>query len=596
MAMSTDVRPEAVAETQAYHGGQMELMSPLDTMRHSAAHLMAAAVLEIFPDAKFAYGPPIENGFYYDFDLPRSLTPDDFQEIERRMAELVKADNRFVRDEITRERALELFADQPYKVETINDLPGEATISTYTVAYFTDLCRGPHVPGSGEVGPFKLMSVAAAYWKGDEKRPQLQRVYATAWPTQQELDDYLWRLEEAKKRDHRRIGKDLGLFSISEEVGPGLVLWHPKGARMRVVAEDFSRNAHLENGYEWVFSPHIGRAHLWETSGHLDFYAENMYSPMDIEGEEYYAKPMNCPFHIEIFKSGVTSYRDLPRRFAEFGTVYRYERSGVLHGMTRVRGFTQDDAHIFCRPDQVEAEIVGALEFSMYVLRAFGLTQFSAYLSTRPEKYVGEVADWERATEALRKALEMQAVSYELDEGGGAFYGPKIDLKVHDALGREWQLSTIQFDFNLPERFDIEYVDADGSRKRPYMVHRALLGSIERFFGILIEHYAGAFPVWLSPVQAVVIPIADRHAEYAEEVAARLRRDGVRVDVDARSERMQHKIREAQLQKVPYMLVVGDREREARAAAVRLRSGEDLKARPFDEIAGMIAEDIREYR
>ncbi|MDQ3856260.1 MAG: threonine--tRNA ligase [Chloroflexota bacterium] len=570
---------------------------------------MAQAVLEMFPDGKLAIGPPIHDGFYYDFDLPRSLTPDDLEEVERRMRRVIEGDYEFVSRVVEPDEARELFRDQPYKLELIDGLTrgqdeyGESgsqsnVITTYRQDTFEDLCRGPHLQRTGQIpeDAFKLLSIAGAYWRGDEHRPMLQRIYGTVWDSKERLDEHLWRIEEAKRRDHRKLGRDLDLYSVSEEVGPGLILWHPKGAMVRVVAEDFSRQAHLKNGYEWVFSPHIGRAQLWETSGHLDFYRENMYAPIDVEGDEYFAKPMNCPFHIEIYKSRVRSYRELPLRYAEYGTVYRYERSGVLHGLTRVRGFTQDDAHIFCTPDQVEDEIGRALEFSLYVLRAFGLTDFKAYLSTRPEKYVGEVSDWDRATEALRRAVEQHGVPYELDEGGGAFYGPKIDLKVHDALGREWQLSTIQFDFNLPERFELEYIGEDGGRYRPFMVHRALLGSMERFFGVLIEHYAGAFPVWLAPVQAVVIPIADRHAEYAEALAERLRAVDIRVEVDARGERMNAKIRDAQMQKVPYMLIVGDREAQADSAAVRLRSGEDLRAKPVDEIVQMITRDIREHR
>jgi threonyl-tRNA synthetase len=448
-----------------------------------------------------------------------------------------------------------------------------------------DLCRGPHVQNTREIKPdaFKLMSIAGAYWRGDEKNKMLQRIYGTAWEKADDLKQYLWKLEEAKKRDHRKLGKELDLFSVSENVGPGLILWHPKGAMIRVLVEDFSRNAHLENGYEWVFSPHIGRAQLWHTSGHLDFYKEGMYSPMDIEGEPYYAKPMNCPFHIEIFKSHLRSYRDLPRRYAEYGTVYRYERSGVLHGLTRVRGFTQDDAHIFCRPDQVEEEISRALEFSLYVLRSMGLTEFKAYLSTRPEKFVGDPAKWDTATEALRRAIEAHHLPYEVDEGGGAFYGPKIDLKVMDALDREWQLSTIQFDFNLPERFGLEYIGEDGQPHQPYMVHRALLGSMERFFGVLIEHFGGAFPVWMAPVQVVVIPIADRHLEYAREVARQIRAEGMRVELDERPERMNAKIRDAQKQKVPYMLVIGDNEMKTGQVSVRVRDGSQQNNIPLSE-------------
>ncbi len=582
--------------------------SYLYKVRHSAAHIMAQAVMEMFPpgEAKIAIGPPIENGFYYDLDLPRSLTPEDLEAIEKRMREIVAEDHPFVRKEVSADEARAQFKNQPYKLELIdglekggfdeygNPLQEKPVISFYVDGPFVDLCRGPHVESTGKVNPaaFKLLNITGAYWRGDENNRMLQRVYGTAWETGDELEQYLWRLEEAKKRDHRRLGKELDLFSISDDVGPGLILWHPKGAMIRVVAEDFSRQAHLENGYEWVFSPHIGRGRLWETSGHLDFYKEYMYAPMDIEGEAYYAKPMNCPFHIQIYKSHIRSYRDLPKRYAEYGTVYRYERSGVLHGLTRVRGFTQDDAHIFCRPDQIEDEINRALEFSLFILRSFGLSDFIAYLATRPEKYVGDPADWDRATEALRRAVEAHAISYELDEGGGAFYGPKIDLKVNDALGREWQLSTIQFDFNLPARFDLAYVGEDGQPHRPYMVHRALLGSMERFFGVLIEHFAGAFPVWLSPVQAQIIPIADRHVAYAREIEQKLRAAGIRAEVDDSSERMQAKIRNAQLQKIPYMLIVGDKEQEAGAVAVRLRSGEDLKARPVDEFIALAREAI----
>ena len=582
--------------------------SYLYKVRHSSAHVMAQAVMEMFApgEARIAIGPPIEHGFYYDFELPRSLTPEDLEHIEKRMREIIAANQPFVREEVSAEQARAEFADQPYKIELIdglekggfdeygNPLAEKPVISFYRDGAFVDLCRGPHVDSTGKINPaaIKLLNVAGAYWRGDEKNTMLQRIYGTAWETADDLEQYLWRLEEAKKRDHRKLGKELDLFSVSEDVGAGLILWHPKGAMIRVLVEDFSRQAHLNNGYEWVFSPHIGRAHLWETSGHLGFYKENMYSPMDIEGEDYYAKPMNCPFHIQIYKSHMRSYRDLPRRYAEYGTVYRYERSGVLHGLTRVRGFTQDDAHIFCRPDQVEDEISRALEFSLYILRSFGLTDFKAYLSTMPEKYVGEPADWDKATEALRRAVEAHAIPYEVDEGGGAFYGPKIDLKVNDALDREWQLSTIQFDFNLPARFGLEYIGEDGKPHQPYMVHRALLGSMERFFGVLIEHYAGAFPVWLSPVQAMIIPIADRHGEYAKRVLAELTAHGIRAEIDESSERMQAKIRRAQLQKIPYMLVVGDKEAEAGAVAIRLRSGEDLKAKPLAEFIALAREAI----
>ena len=571
--------------------------SHLYKIRHSAAHVMAQAVLEMFPDAKYTIGPPIENGFYYDFDLPRNLTPEDLEAIEKRMRQIVQGKHEFKKTVHSTADAKRVFANQPYKLELIeglekgdadeygNPLGEKPEISTYQHDSFIDLCRGPHVENTKEIKPdaFKLMNVAGAYWRGDENNKMLQRIYGTAWEKADDLKQYLWKLEEARKRDHRKLGKELDLFSVSEDVGPGLILWHPKGAMIRVLVEDFSRNAHLRNGYEWVFSPHIGRAHLWETSGHLDFYKENMYSPMDIEGEDYYAKPMNCPFHIQIFKSHLRSYRDLPKRYAEYGTVYRYERSGVLHGLTRVRGFTQDDAHIFCRPDQVEEEISRALEFSLYVLRSMGLEDFKAYLSTIPAKYVGDPADWDRATEALRRAIEIHNLSYEMDEGGGAFYGPKIDLKVRDALGREWQLSTIQFDFNLSERFGLEFIGEDGQPHRPYMVHRALLGSMERFFGVLIEHFGGAFPVWMAPVQAVVIPIADRHLEYAREVAEKLRAEGMRAELDDRPERMNAKIRNAQMMKVPYMLVVGENEMNAGQVSLRVRDGSQQNNIPLAE-------------
>ena len=580
--------------------------SDLYRIRHSAAHVMAQAVLELFPEGKYTIGPPIEDGFYYDFELPRSLTPDDLEVIEKRMHEIIVGNHLFEKRVLSADEARRIFKDQPYKLELIQGLEQgsfdeygqplaeKPEISVYAHDKFIDLCRGPHVENTSQINPaaVKLLSVAGAYWRGDENRQMLQRIYGTAWYSAQELEEYLWRLEEAKKRDHRKLGRELDLFSISEDVGPGLILWHPKGAMVRVLVEEFSLKAHLDNGYEWVFSPHIGRAHLWETSGHLDFYQESMYSPMDIEGEAYYAKPMNCPFHIQIYKSRTRSYRDLPKRYAEYGTVYRYERSGVLHGLTRVRGFTQDDAHIFCRPDQVEEEISRALEFSLYVLRSVGLRDFKAYLSTRPEKYVGDPADWEIATEALRRAIEAHNLPYVVDEGGGAFYGPKIDLKVHDALAREWQLSTIQFDFNMSERFELEFIGEDGLPHQPYMVHRALLGSMERFFGVLIEHFAGAFPVWLSPVQVVIIPIADRHYAYAREVAGKLKGEGLRVEVDERNERMNAKIRDAQMQKIPYMLVVGDKEVEQGTVALRLRSGENPGAMPLEEFLERAQGDI----
>ena len=551
--------------------------TPIQRMRHSAAHVMAQAVLEIFPDAKLAIGPAIEDGFYYDFDLPRALTPGDLPEIERRMTRIIAGKYPFLQERWPREKALQYFRDrgQVYKVELIENLPDEE-VGIYRQGAFLDLCRGPHVENTGQIGPFKLMRVAGAYWRGDEHRPMLQRIYGTAWFTQEELDHYLWRLDEARKRDHRTLGKSLDLYSTSEAVGPGLILWHPRGATVRFLAERFSQEAHLYNGYEWVYTPHIGRAGLWRTSGHLDFFRENMYAPMDIEGEEYYVKPMNCPFHIEIFKSRPRSYKELPKRYAEYGTVYRYERSGVLHGLTRVRGFTQDDAHTFCRPDQVEDEVRHALQFSLYILGTFGLENFKGYISTRPEKAVGSLEDWEMATTALKRIAAHVGLTYDIEEGGGAFYGPKIDLKVMDLLGREWQLSTIQFDFNLPERFGLAYIGEDGQPHRPYMVHRALFGSAERFFGMLIEHYGGAFPLWLAPEQAVIVPIADRNKPYAHEVAQNLRAAGMRIVVDEGEDRMQAKIRNAEMQKVPYVLVVGGKEEQAKTIAVRSHKEGDL--------------------
>ncbi|UCE00958.1 MAG: threonine--tRNA ligase [Chloroflexota bacterium] len=581
--------------------------SKLYRVRHSSAHVMAQAVLEMFPDGKVAIGPPIEEGFYYDFDLPRPLTPEDLEVLEKRMREIIAGNHKFKKEVLQANQARDLFSDQPYKLELIDGLEqggydeyGEPLeekpeISIYTQDSFVDLCRGPHVENTGEINPeaIKLLSVAGAYWRGDEERPMLQRIYGTAWESADELEQYLWKLEEARKRDHRRLGKDLDLFSVSEEVGAGLILWHPKGGMVRKIAEDYCREEHEIGGYEFVYSPHIGKANLWQTSGHLDWYQENMYSPLDIEGQEYYLKPMNCPFHVQIYKSRIRSYRDLPLRFAEWGTVYRYERSGVLHGLLRVRGFTQDDAHLFCRPDQMPEEIDRVLDFSLNILRAFGFKDFQAYLSTRnPDKAAGPLEQWEAPTEALRNALERAQISYQIDEGEATFYGPKIDLKVRDALGREWQLSTIQFDFTLPERFDLVFVGEDGQEHRPYMIHRALLGSMERFMGVLIEHFAGAFPVWLSPVQTVLIPIADRHYEYVYQVAGRLKAAGLRVEVDERGERMNAKIRDAQNQKIPYMLVIGDKEVEGDSVSVRLRSEENLGAMSLDGFMTIANSDI----
>ena len=561
-------------------------------IRHSAAHVLADAVMEMFPEAKYAIGPPVEDGFYYDFDLPRPFTPEDIAQLEAIMRERIGEDLPFVMAEVTRDEAKHLFADQPYKQEIIEGLDGGERITTCRHGSFLDLCRGRHVESTGQISAFKLLNVAGAYWRGDERNAMLQRIYGTAWESKDALEAHTQQMEEAAKRDHRRLGRELDLFSHNDHVGSGLILWHPKGARIRSLMEEHWRTEHLRRGYELVYSPHIGKGLLWETSGHLDFYRESMYDAIDVEGQEYFAKPMNCPFHIQVFESAKRSYRELPVRYTEMGTVYRYERSGVLHGLLRVRGFTQDDAHIFCTEEQVEDEVVGVLNFAFDLLGAYGFDDYEVFLATRPEKAVGEVDLWDHATESLRHALDRRAVDYLVDEGGGAFYGPKLDIKVRDAIGRSWQCSTVQFDFNLPERFKLSYVGADGAEHRPYMVHRALFGSLERFFGVLIEHYGGAFPTWLAPVQAVVIPIADRHIDYAETVREALAAAGLRVDVDKRNERMNAKIRDAQLQKAPYMLVVGDKEAEQGGAAVRLRSGENLGLQPVETIRARMVEEV----
>jgi len=559
----------------------------LARMRHSTAHLMAEAVQEMFPDAKFGIGPAIDNGFYYDFDLPRPLTPEDLKEIEKRMKHHKRKNEVFERKEISREEALEIFKDNPYKVELIQGFPEEETITTYSQGDFLDLCRGPHVESTREIGPFKLQSVAGAYWRGDEKRPMLQRIYGTAWFTQEELDDYLHKLEEAQRRDHRRLGKELDLFSVSEEIGPGLILWHPKGAIIRYLVEQFEIQEQLARGYDLVYTPHIASEQIYKISGHLETYGENMYSPMSIEEVDYYLKPMNCPGHIMIYKDHVHSYRELPIRLAELGTVYRYERSGTLHGMLRVRGFTQDDSHIFCTHDQVVDEVASVIDLAIHMADIFGY-RFEVYLGTRPEKAIGDEATWDEATDKLKQALASRGLDYIVDEGEGAFYGPKIDIKWLDALGRAWTGPTIQVDFNLPERFDINYIAEDGARHRAAMIHRTLLGSMERFVGGLVEHYAGAFPAWLAPEQAVIIPITDDQVTFAQRVEAELKAAGLRVHVDTSSGRMQAKIRNAQLQKIPYMLVIGGREAEAGAVAVRLRSGEDLGAMPVADFVNLV--------
>ena len=547
----------------------------LDRMRHSAAHIMAEAVQHLFPGAKFGIGPTIENGFYYDFDLPRPLTPDDLPVIENKMREIISQNALFVTEEISKEEAQQLFATQPYKLELIDEIPDTA-VTTYRQGSFTDLCRGPHLASTGGVKAFKLTHIAGAYWRGDEKQPMLQRIYGVAFESQEELEDYLSRQAEATKRDHRKLGKELDLFSTHEEIGPGLICWHPRGALIRQSIEDFWRAEHIKRGYDIVYTPHIAKLDLWKTSGHWEFYRDYLFSPMEIEGQQYMLRPMNCLGHILIYKSKLRSYRILPLRYAELGTVYRYERTGVLYGLARVRGFTQDDAHIFCRPDQVEQEVMEVLKLAQFMMTTFGFDEYELLLSTRPEKYTGTVQMWEEATESLKRVLERLDLRYEVDPGEGVFYGPKIDIKVKDALGHVWQGPTTQVDFNLPQRFNVCYIGEDGSEHNVVMIHRTVLGSMERFLACLTEHYGGAFPVWLSPVQTIVIPIADRHVGYANEIESDFKNEGIRVRVDDRSERMNLKVREAQLEKVPYMLVVGDKEMASSSASLRLRSGEEL--------------------
>lgn len=566
----------------------------LEKIRHSAAHLMAEAVLELFPNAKFAIGPPIEDGFYYDFDLPRSLTPEDLETIEQKMKELMEKDGSFERNVVSKEEARRIFEDQPYKLELIEELPEDQEISLYRQGNFQDLCKGPHIENTSQLEPraIKLLSIAGAYWRGKETNPMLQRIYGTAWRNPKELRLYLQNLEEIEKRDHRKVGKELDLYSTHEEAGPGLVYWHPKGSRIRLAIENYWREEHYKNGYELLYTPHIGKSWLWETSGHLDFYREGMYAPMEVDEQDYFIKPMNCPFHIMIYKNDIRSYRDLPLRWAELGTVYRYERSGALHGLMRVRGFTQDDAHIFCTPSQIEDEIQEVLRFSLAIWKAFGFSEIKAYLATKPTKSVGDTESWDVATSSLKKAIDAEGLEYELDEGGGAFYGPKIDLKIKDALKREWQMTTIQFDFNEPERFDMTFVDQDGREKRPFMVHRALLGSLERFFGVLVEHYGGAFPVWLSPVQVAVIPVAPAFNEYAVTVASTLKQAMIRTEADVSEDRMNAKIRNAQHQKIPYMFVVGENEQKAEEVSIRLRRGQQKQGIPLHEAIQFVKEKI----
>lgn len=554
---------------------------------------MADAVQQLFPEAKVTIGPVIDNGFFYDFDYPKGFTPDDLQQIEARMREIIAADHEFIGQKVPRDTARKLFTErgETYKLEILEGIP-DAEVGLYRHGTFVDLCKGPHVRRTGEIKAVKLLKVSGAYWRGDEKNPMLQRIYGTAFLDDAALQQYLGRLAEAEKRDHRKLGQELDLFSSLDEYGPGLILWHPKGARIRRTIEDYWRAAHDRAGYQMVYTPHVARLDLWKKSGHWDFYRDSMYAPMDVEGIEYVLKPMNCPFHIQIFDKHAWSYRDLPIRMAELGTVYRFERSGVLHGLMRVRGFTQDDAHIFCTPDQLRGEIATVLDFVLEMLRTFGFTNYELFLSTKPEKYVGSDALWTQATEALEGALADRALDYTVDPGEGVFYGPKIDVKIRDVLDRQWQCSTIQVDFNLPERYQIHYTGSDGAKHRPIMVHRALLGSLERFFGILIEHYAGEFPLWLAPVQAVVLPITDGQIPAADGVVARLREAGLQVACDSSTDKLGAKIRRAQLQKIPYMLVLGKREAESGMVAVRSRGTGDEGAMPVDAVVARLRQEV----
>ena len=566
----------------------------LEILRHSASHIMAEAIMELYPDAKLAIGPSIDSGFYYDIDMSTKLSSADLETVEQKMRDIVERSEHFSRQEMATSEAIEFFTARgdSYKVEILSEIPA-TTITLYTQGSFTDLCRGPHIPSTSYLKHFKLLSVAGAYWRGDEKNKMLQRIYGTAFPSSEELAGFITAREEASRRDHRKLGQQLDLFSIQEQAGPGLVFWHPKGAIIRKEIEDFWRAEHLKRGYEFLYTPHIANLELWKTSGHWGFYRQNMYSPIEVDEEEYMLKPMNCPFHILIYKSQVRSYRDLPLRWAELGTVYRYEKSGVLHGLLRVRGFTQDDAHLFVRPDQLDGEVRGVLDFVRHMIETFGFSKYNIYLSTRPEHSVGTDENWAAATEALRVALEEMHLIYKVDPGEGVFYGPKIDVKLVDAIGREWQGPTVQVDFNLPEQFDVTYVGEDGKEHRPIMLHRVVLGSMERFFGTLIEQYAGAFPLWLSPVQVEIVPITDAQEEFAQTVAARLVEQGIRTKIDVRREKMQAKIRDAEMQKVPYIAVVGAREAAVDSVALRQRRFGDQGVMTVEAVVARVLAEIR---
>ncbi|SHI12235.1 threonine--tRNA ligase [Desulfofustis glycolicus] len=577
---------------------QIDTPEALEILRHSTSHVMAQAVRQLFgPGVKVAIGPAIENGFYYDFLRDEPFSPDDFAAIEQRMAAIADQALPFIRSEQPRDEAIASFREQgeKYKVELLEELPVE-TVSVYQLGDFVDLCRGPHLPDTSWVKHFKLLRVAGAYWRGDEKRDVLQRIYGTVFFDQKALSKHLNHLEEAKKRDHRRLGKELQLFTVSDQIGPGLILWQPKGAQLRRLIEDYWKDEHYRHGYELLYTPHIARQDLWKTSGHLDFYAENMYSGMEIDEVKYQLKPMNCPFHIGVYKSDKRSYREFPIRWAELGTVYRYERAGALHGLLRVRGFTQDDAHIFCREDQLDDEIFNILDLNLHILKTFGFSDYDIYLSTRPEKSVGSDDIWDNATSALKKALDKAGLGFIVDPGEGVFYGPKIDIKIKDQLGRSWQCSTIQVDFNLPERFDMTYTGSDNSEHRPIMIHRALMGSLERFVGVLIEHYAGVFPLWFAPVQARILNITDDQVDYGERVYDELRKAGVRVEKDLRNEKLNYKIREAQLGKIPYMLIIGDKEKADGTVTVRLRDGKNLPPMKISDFAAKVTDECRAGR
>lgn len=588
--LSTPVETDLVLEPISVHSAE-----GVDILRHSTAHIMALAVKELYGDqVKVAIGPSIEDGFYYDFDRDKPFSPDDFEAIEHKMAELAEARIPFVRQEMSRAEAIRFFKElnEPYKLELLSEMEVD-TVSLYSHGRFVDLCRGPHVPDSSWIKVFKLLRVAGSYWRGDEKRQMLTRIYGTAFAEKKDLQHYLTQLEEARKRDHRRLGKQLGLFTIQDQIGPGLILWQPRGALLRRLIEDYWKDQHYRHDYQLLYTPHIARQDLWKTSGHLDFYSENMYAAMEIDEVMYQLKPMNCPFHIGVYKADPHSYREFPIRWCELGTVYRYERTGALHGLMRVRGFTQDDAHIFCRPDQLEEEIFNIIDLNLHILKTFGFDQYDVYLSTRPEKYVGSDDHWDLSTQALKQALEKKGLAYQVDPGEGVFYGPKIDIKIKDQLGRSWQCSTIQVDFNLPERFEMTYTGDDGQEHQPIMIHRALMGSLERFIGVLIEHYAGAFPLWLAPEQARIMNITDDQAAYCGQVHARLRGLGVRIEKDVRNEKLNYKIREAQLMKVPYMLIVGEREKKEGTLTVRLRDGRNLPAMTPEAFADLVVGECK---